>query len=239
MNVVEPGQARSSGPLSGVVDSAVNGTHAHTGSAVAQKLRAAIMDGRLRPGAKLSEQSLGEALGVSRNTLREAFAALGAERIITRIPNRGVFVAKPSFADVQEMYRIRRVLEPAALLQDRRPGEGQPLAEAVRQGLAARDRLEVAGMAAANQRFHALVVALAQSSRLDALMAHIQAEMRLVFHAMADEPSFHAPFSTQNAQIFSLWNEGQGALAAAELGHYLEAAQTQVLAAMPAERAGS
>lgn len=196
------------------------------------------MDGRLRPGAKLSEQSLGEALGVSRNTLREAFAALGAERIITRIPNRGVFVAKPSFADVQEMYRIRRVLEPAALLQARRPGEGQPLGEAVREGLAARDRLEVAGMAAANQRFHALVVALAQSSRLDALMAHIQAEMRLVFHAMANEPSFHAPFSTQNAQIFSLWNEGQGALAAAELGHYLEAAQTQVLAAMPAERAG-
>lgn len=124
MNVVEPGQSQSSGPLPGVVDSAANGTHAHTGSAVAQKLRAAIMDGRLRPGAKLSEQSLGEALGVSRNTLREAFAALGAERIITRIPNRGVFVAKPSFADVQEMYRIRRVLEPAALLRDRRPGMG-------------------------------------------------------------------------------------------------------------------
>ncbi|MFQ4148716.1 GntR family transcriptional regulator [Arthrobacter sp. LAPM80] len=207
------------------------------GSVVAQKLRASIMNGELRPGAKLSETSLGAALGVSRNTLREAFTVLGAERIITRIPNRGVFVARPSAADVREMYRIRRVLEPAALLQPASPKEAaQALADAVQQGLAARERHDVAAMAAANQQFHARVVALAQSPRLDALMAHVQAEMRLVFHTMADDPGFHAPFSVENARIFSLWSDGQAATAAVELGEYLDTAQAQVLAAMPAER---
>jgi DNA-binding GntR family transcriptional regulator len=218
--------------------------HAHTGSAVAEKLRKAILGGELPPGAKLSEASLGAELGVSRNTLREAFTLLNAERIITRIPNRGVFVARPSCADVREMYRIRRVLEPAALLQPR--SQVQPrsqgdqmqekaLATAVQRGLAAQSDHDVAGMAAANQQFHALVVGLAQSVRLDTLMAHVQAEMRLVFHALAGEPAFHAPFATANAHIFTLWSDGQAVEAAAELTEYLDSAQAQVLSAMPTE----
>ncbi|WP_449374330.1 GntR family transcriptional regulator [Arthrobacter psychrolactophilus] len=209
--------------------------HAHTGSAVAGKLRTAIVGGDLAPGTKLSEASLGAELGVSRNTLREAFTLLNAERIITRIPNRGVFVAQPTCADVREMYRIRRVLEPAALLQPH--GAGAPeLAAAVQRGLAAKHVHDVAGMAAANQEFHALVVGLAQSARLNEMMAHVQSEMRLVFHALSGDLAFHEPFATANAQIFTLWNEGQGAAAAAELTEYLDAAQAQVLSAMPAER---
>lgn len=218
--------------------------HAHTGSAVAEKLRMAILGGELPPGAKLSEASLGAELGVSRNTLREAFTLLNAERIITRIPNRGVFVARPSSADVREMYRIRRVLEPAALLQPRsqiQPGsqgglvQEQALAAAVQLGLASEENHDVAGMAAANQQFHALVVGLAQSVRLDTLMAHVQAEMRLVFHALAGDPAFHAPFATANAHIFTLWRDGQAVEAAAELTEYLDSAQAQVLSAMPSE----
>ncbi|WP_425865060.1 GntR family transcriptional regulator [Arthrobacter sp. TWP1-1] len=224
--------------------------HAHTGSAVAEKLRMAILGGELPPGAKLSEASLGAELGVSRNTLREAFTLLNAERIITRIPNRGVFVARPSSADVREMYRIRRVLEPAALLQPRYQIQSLPqvqslpqggeiqekaLAAAVQLGLASEENHDVAGMAAANQQFHALVVGLAQSVRLDTVMAHVQAEMRLVFHALAGEPAFHAPFATANAHIFTLWRDGQAVEAAAELTEYLDSAQAQVLSAMPSE----
>lgn len=217
-------------------------THAHTGSAVAQKLRTAILAGTLRPGVKLSERTLGDELGVSRNTLREAFTVLGAERIITRIPNRGVFVARPSCSDVEEMYRIRRVLEPAALRQDAhgaaRPALQNALEQAVDRGLAARASHDVPGMAQANQEFHALVVALARSPRLDTMMAHVQAEMRLVFHVLAGDPAFHAPFSVSNAHIFARWKAGHCEEAAAEMDGYLQQAQAQVLAAMPVESGG-
>lgn len=221
-----------------VTESAPTLKRAYAGKGAADWLRAAILGGQLRPGTKLSEQSLGETLGVSRNTLREAFVVLGAERIVTRIPNRGVFVAQPSQADVQEMYRIRCILEPAALLRERTPEADAlvpELAAAVRQGLAACERHDMPGMAAANQKFHALVVALAGSSRLDTLMADVQSEMRLVFHTMAADPAFHAAFSSQNAEIFALWRDGLGAQAAANLTNYLAAAQEQVLAAMPYE----
>ena len=90
--------------------------HAETGTWVASVLRERIAAGQLAPGAKLAEEALGEVLGVSRNTLREAFSTLAAEHVVTRIPNRGVFVAQPTADDIREIYRVRRFLEPAALL---------------------------------------------------------------------------------------------------------------------------
>ncbi|HEY8295211.1 MAG TPA: GntR family transcriptional regulator, partial [Micrococcaceae bacterium] len=90
--------------------------HAETGLWVSRQLRQRIAAGQLAPGTKLAEEALCEALGVSRNTLREAFTSLHAEHIITRIPNRGVFVAHPSAEDIREIYRVRRYLEPAALM---------------------------------------------------------------------------------------------------------------------------
>ena len=89
--------------------------HAHSGPWAASVLRRRIAEGELLPGDKLSEQALAESLGLSRNTLRESFTLLNNELIITRIPNRGVFVASPDADDVREIYAVRRTVEPACL----------------------------------------------------------------------------------------------------------------------------
>ncbi|ALE07394.1 GntR family transcriptional regulator [Arthrobacter sp. ERGS1:01] len=208
--------------------------HAQTGQWVAEVLRNSITDGALTPGTKLSEQSLGEVLGVSRNTLREAFAALSAERIVTRIPNRGVFVARPSAAEVREMYSVRRMLEPAALqfAPPPSPNALAALAAVVRRGREGRAHADVAAMAGANQEFHRQVVALSGSDRLDALMAQVLAEMRLVFHAMAGEPAFHEPFVTENARILEQLEAGRREQAARDMAGYLDRAESGLLAVL-------
>lgn len=89
--------------------------HAHTAAWVVEVLRTKIAEGLLLPGAKLSEQALAQTFGISRNTLREAFTVLADEHIVTRIPNRGVLVASPGPDGVREIYRVRRILEPAAI----------------------------------------------------------------------------------------------------------------------------
>ncbi len=213
-----------------------NAKPAQTGLWVAQVLRTCINDGELVPGAKLSEEVLGQLLGVSRNTLREAFTALSAERILTRIPNRGVFVAAPTAEDVREMYRVRRVLEPSALAAPN-PLSEQALAALVQvteAGLAARSRADTPGMANANQEFHKLVVALASSTRLDALMAQVLAEMRLVFHAMAKDPAFHGRFVLENATITALLVQGSRVQAGQAMAGYLDRAEAELLAAIVA-----
>ena len=55
---------------------------ASTAGRVADVLRTRITEGSLAPGTRLSEEDIGAALGVSRNTLREAFRLLGHERLL-------------------------------------------------------------------------------------------------------------------------------------------------------------
>ncbi len=209
--------------------------HAHTGEWVASVLRSGISAGSLTPGTKLLEEALCLALGVSRNTLREAFGILAAENIVTRVPNRGVFVARPSAEDIREIYRVRRYLEPAALRWGGNGDDGA--ADARLDGIigrarAARTAEDVAAMAGANQDFHQCVVARTGSGRFNAMMSEVLAEMRLVFHGMGDDPAFHAPYVEANAGIAQLLRSDAAEEAAEEMREYLDRAETQLLAAL-------
>lgn len=202
--------------------------HAHSGPWAASVLRRRIAEGELLPGDKLSEQALAESLGLSRNTLRESFTLLNSELIITRIPNRGVFVASPDADDVREIYAVRRTVEPACLAW----GEGLDLdrleeiiAEA-RAGLSAGD---VPRMASANQAFHEQLVASSDSDLLQELMGRVLARMRLVFHAMSDAPDFHSHYVERNAQLLDLLRAGKRMEAAQTLRDYLDTAEAELL----------
>lgn len=204
-------------------------THAHTGAWVASVLRTRIAEGRLRPGSKLSEQSLAQVLGVSRNTLREAFTVLGNELILTRIPNRGVFVASPDMDDVREIYAVRRMIEPAALQWGPKlnvPG----LERIVKRARAALASGKIEAMADANQRFHEEVVRASGSAQLQELMTRVLAQMRLVFHAMSDAPDFHSHYVELNASLVDLLRAGERDQAAQALRGYLDTAETELLA---------
>lgn len=203
---------------------------AETAEWVASILRNRIAQGELLPGSKLPEEQLAEALGVSRNTLREGFVSLRAEGIVTRVPNRGVFVRQPGPDDVREMYRSRRVIEPGALLWG--TGATRELTSWVERGREGIERLDVALMASSNQEFHRAVVARAGSTRLNTLMERVLAEMRLVFYGMASDVTFHQPYVEYNAEIVRYLERGENALAADVLIHYLAKAEAQLLDSM-------
>lgn len=204
--------------------------HAETGLWVAAHLRSRIEAGQLAPGTKLAEEALREALGVSRNTLREAFAALHSEHIVTRIPNRGVFVALPTAEDIREIYRVRRFLEPSAVLWSPE-STTEPLAAIVGKARAAAAEGSISAMAGANQDFHRALVQRAGSERLNGLMDQVLAEMRLVFHSMAANPAFHEPYVEDNARIVAFLDSGERAAAADFLCTYLDRSEAQLLAA--------
>lgn len=86
-----------------------------TAERVSDILRSRIAEGYFPPGTRLSEDSIGGALGVSRNTLREAFRLLTHERLLVHELNRGVFVRVLSVADVEDIYRTRTLVECAVV----------------------------------------------------------------------------------------------------------------------------
>ena len=87
---------------------------ASTAQKVADMLRERVLDGELAPGLRLSEEAIGGALGVSRNTLREAFRLLTRDRLLVHEHSRGVFVRRPTADDVRDLYKARRVLDEVA-----------------------------------------------------------------------------------------------------------------------------
>lgn len=80
-------------------------------SLVAQEIEALILDGRLLPGAKLSEIPLAAHLGVSRGPVREAFRALAEKGLVRVEKNRGVYVRAIELEEAAEIYEVRCALE--------------------------------------------------------------------------------------------------------------------------------
>lgn len=195
-------------------------SHAQTTDWAADTLRTAMDAGALTPGSKLTEEHLAGTLGVSRNTLRAAFTLLEAQNLVERIPNRGVFVAKPGPEQVADLFIERWAIQAAAL--DVAPAGPIPRAHrALARAEEARERGSVAGMAGANQDFHRALVDHAGSARLTQAMSRILAEMRLLFFSQVTVPGFHAPYVERNAHLLALIESGQAEAARAYLREYL------------------
>ena len=71
----------------------------------------AILEQRLVPGTKLTEEGLGEVFGVSRTIIRRTLSRLTHEGVVELIPNRGAFVAKPDIDSARQILDARRLVE--------------------------------------------------------------------------------------------------------------------------------
>ncbi|MEU6284331.1 MULTISPECIES: GntR family transcriptional regulator [unclassified Streptomyces] len=180
-----------------------------TAERVSDILRSRIAEGFFPPGTRLSEDSIGGALGVSRNTLREAFRLLTHERLLVHELNRGVFVRVPTVEDVEDIYRTRALVECAVVR-----GLGDPpypleeLAAAVTDGQVAAAENDWKALGTANIHFHRELVALAGSERTDELMRSVFAELRLAFHVVDHPRRLHEPYLVRNRRLLEALEAG-------------------------------
>lgn len=80
---------------------------------ISGSIRTAILQGRLPPGVKLTEDLVAEALDVSRARVRSVLHRLAVDGLVEIKRNRGAFVATPSPADTKAVFDARRVVERA------------------------------------------------------------------------------------------------------------------------------
>lgn len=83
---------------------------------IAAALARAILEHRIPPGAKLSEDEVGEVFGAGRTVVRAALAQLGHRNLVTIRRNRGAFVARPDPREAREVFEARALLEPRTAL---------------------------------------------------------------------------------------------------------------------------
>lgn len=120
-------------------------------------LRRAIVDGELRPGQRVVQEEIADALGVSVAPVREALRVLEQEGQVTYLPRRGYFVTELRVGDLEEIYELRRLLE------ERAARRALPLLDedafdrislAARDCVDAADKGDVSAELEANRRFH-------------------------------------------------------------------------------------
>jgi DNA-binding GntR family transcriptional regulator len=199
-----------------------------------EQLRNSMINGELAPGTRLAESSLTGPLGVSRNTLREAFSTLIEEGLLVREPHRGVFVATLSPAQISDIYRVRVLLECTSLGQAPiDPPRAQGMRAAVTDGRRAAEAGDWRAVGTANMHFHEQIVALAGSPRLDAWMRQLTAELRLAFVAAPDVEALHRPFVPMNDDITAAYEAGDRERAADMLRDYLLTSERVVLGNLP------
>lgn len=193
-----------------------------TAERVSDILRSRIAEGFFPPGTRLSEDGIGGALGVSRNTLREAFRLLTHERLLVHELNRGVFVRVLTVEDVEDIYRTRGLVECAVVRGLGAPPHSlQALSEAVEEGQRAARERDWKGVGTANIHFHRELVALAGSARTDELMRSVFAELRLAFHIVDDLKRLHEPYLARNRRILQALEAGDRGEAEKLLAVYL------------------
>ncbi len=95
----------------------------------------AVIERKLKPGAKIEELVLSEIYGVSRTVVRKVLVIMEQEGIVSLPLNRGAYVASPSFRDAQELLEtttamLATIVEELAMHPDRITAEHrQKLAE--------------------------------------------------------------------------------------------------------------
>lgn len=83
------------------------------GEDLTSRLRMSIVEGIYPPGHRLVQEELADRFGVSRIPLREAIRTLAGEGLLRSLPGRGTFVTALDIEEIDEIYDLRRLIEPS------------------------------------------------------------------------------------------------------------------------------
>lgn len=140
-------------------------------------LRADILSGDLPADERLTEMGLADRLGLSRTPVREAVKRLLIEGFLTRAPGEGLRVTALHADEVDQIFRIRLMLESygarraAEFAGDAEITELFRLADAISARVPARTEADYDAMTEANAAFHRTITQAARSPRLSSMLS--------------------------------------------------------------------
>lgn len=139
------------------------------GEQVYHALRTLLRSGQIPHGQPLQEVQLAERLGVSRTPVRQAMTRLASEGLLAS-DGRSFVVPKLTLRDVDDIYEVRFLIEPAAIRSvaafTTDKAVRAPLDAALAAAAAAHKTGDTEAFSEAHQRFRAAWLALVPNRRL-------------------------------------------------------------------------
>jgi DNA-binding GntR family transcriptional regulator len=180
---------------------------------VLDRLRDTIFKGHFAPGERLREESLAEALDVSRGPIRDALLQLEREGLVVRRRNRGAMVAQLSRTDLDEVYSLRIAIEPFVCAWAARNATEPDWAEmqATIDTYAALDEsVTVHRAAEADLRFHDVVYRASRHKRVLRLWQDLRPQVYIFMLARTyvSEPEFPTIMIRNHGKLLSAIRDG-------------------------------
>lgn len=204
------------------------------GDQVYQTLRGHLRDGTIVSGQPLQEVQLAEKLGVSRTPVREALARLASEGLLAS-DGRSFVVPSLSLEDVDDIYEVRFLIEPAAL---RRVAEfttdavvRAPIDEALAAAAVAYKGNDADAFREANIRFRNAWIALVPNRRLVRAIEQYADHMMRIRALTLGDPKIRTIVMKGLKRIAEALAAGDGDAAAAAMRDHLGEAKRCFIAA--------
>ena len=191
----------------------------------ADRLRRAIVAGRLPAGERLKELELCAEFGISRTPLREALRVLAAEGLVEIVPNRGATVVDLSGEATQHAFQVIAALEAeaAALAAERAtPEERREIAHLTAALDERRQAGDLEGYFALNEAIHATILAAARNPLLADLHDRMNARLRPARFQANLTPERWAAAVAEHAALAASIVAGDAAAAAAIARRHLD-----------------
>jgi DNA-binding GntR family transcriptional regulator len=164
---------------------------------IANQLRGAIINDQLKPGQRIVEREIAEAMETSRGPVRDALLLLEKEGLVVRYPHRGTFVTELSLEDAEEIYTLRQAIESLAVeyvLRRATPEELDGLDAQVQQMAAmAEEGYELGEATELDLEFHRTLCRISGHRRLLEAWEALSAQTRvlLLTHRRRNPGDFH------------------------------------------------
>lgn len=157
------------------------GVHEFLHELATRHIREMIVKSELGPGARLHEQALSEALGISRTPVREAIWALAAEGLVEVLSNKGAVVREMTVDEVLDTFQVIGALD--SLVGDLAVANMTPqdLADLEDMHDRMRSRFEAKdlfGYFKANQEIHRKLVAISGNATLQRQLQGLNAQVQ-------------------------------------------------------------
>jgi DNA-binding GntR family transcriptional regulator len=198
---------------------------------VVDALRARIIEGEISPGTALRENQIADALGVSRNTIREALRVLIGEGLLRRFAHRGTVVTILAPGDIRQIYEARQMIEVAAVRSRRRltPTAIKEMRQILGLLNKAAQSKDFRTSIEYDLEFHRHLVAVLGNERLSAFHATLLAELRLVLILLDRSDPSATNLGAYHRTIWRHLEAGDRALSAELLSKHLSETRDRLI----------
>jgi len=204
------------------------------GDQVYQTLRGHLRDGTIVSGQPLQEVQLAEKLGVSRTPVREALTRLASEGLLAS-DGRSFVVPALSLHDVDDIYEVRFLLEPAAVRRvaelTTAPAVRAPIDEALADAEAAYKARDADAFREANIRFRNAWKDLVPNRRMVKAIEQYADHMMRIRALTLGDPKIRGIVMKGLQRIAAALAAGDGDAAASAMRDHLSEAKRCFIAA--------